>query len=290
MCHGGAGRVLAVRGDRRLTAGWSPVGRRSARADRRPASPACRRVEPSNLSLLGLVRHVAGVEQYWFRHVMAGEDVRRHYRTAADPEADFTGAVADPEAVADASASWRAEVAFADRLVAGAVGLDVVGQGGEEPLELREVLVRMIEEYGRHNGHAEFLRERIVGWVGGRGVCRAGGGWAGGGFGGRCARVRGREGFGGVPSVHCPSVSVRAVKGAPCGRVAPRWPSATLDCPARPGKTTDCREAPEGMAGGLMTRNGQVRDARPSLRSPAIPWQDHRARSGTGARRAQAHE
>ncbi|WP_158977792.1 DUF664 domain-containing protein, partial [Streptomyces roseus] len=66
-------------------AGWSPVGRRSARVDRRLANPACRRAESSNLSLLGLVRHLAGVEQCWFRHVTAGEDARRHYRTAADP-------------------------------------------------------------------------------------------------------------------------------------------------------------------------------------------------------------
>ncbi|MYT19497.1 DUF664 domain-containing protein, partial [Streptomyces sp. SID7760] len=149
-----------------LIAGWSPVGRRSARADRRPVNPACRRVESSSLSLLGLVRQVAGVEEYWFRRVMAGEDVRRHYRSVADPASDFTGAVADPAAVADAWATWRAEVAFADGLVAGAVRLDVVGQGGEEPLELREVLVHMIEAYARHNGHADFLRERIVGRVG----------------------------------------------------------------------------------------------------------------------------
>ncbi|MGW8783586.1 DinB family protein [Streptomyces sp. NPDC055796] len=127
---------------------------------------ARRAVEPSNLSLLGLVRHLAGVEHYWFRHVMAGEDVRRHYRTPEDPTADFTGAVADPAAVADAWATWRAEVAFAERLVDGVSGLDVTGDCGGEPMELREVLVHMIEEYARHNGHADFLRERIDGRVG----------------------------------------------------------------------------------------------------------------------------
>lgn len=127
---------------------------------------ARRSVEPSNLSLLGLVRHLAGVEQYWFRHVMAGEDVRRHYRTAEDPAADFTGAVADPAVVSDAWATWRAEVAHAERLVAEAPGLDVAGDSGGQPMELREVLVHMIEEYARHNGHADFLRERIDGRVG----------------------------------------------------------------------------------------------------------------------------
>ncbi|MEV0409735.1 DinB family protein [Streptomyces sp. NPDC050448] len=127
---------------------------------------ARRSVEPSNLSLLGLVRHLAGVEQYWFRHVMAGEDVRRHYRSAEDPTADFTEAVADPVVVADAWATWRAEVAFADQLVADAADLGVTGDSDGQPMELREVLVHMIEEYARHNGHADLLRERIDGRVG----------------------------------------------------------------------------------------------------------------------------
>uniref|UniRef100_A0AAU2K1A5 DinB family protein n=1 Tax=Streptomyces sp. NBC_00049 TaxID=2903617 RepID=A0AAU2K1A5_9ACTN len=136
---------------------------------------ARRSVEPSNLSLLGLVRHLAGVEQYWFRCVMAGQDVRRHHRSEEEPAGEFTGAVGDQAVVADAWATWRAEVAFAERLVAEAPGLDVTGNaggggdaegGGGEPMELREVLVHMIEEYARHNGHADFLRERIDGRVG----------------------------------------------------------------------------------------------------------------------------
>lgn len=133
---------------------------------------ARRSVEPSNLSLLGLVRHLAGVEQHWFRQVMAGQDVRRHYRSEEDPAGEFTGAVADPAVVADAWATWRAEVAFAEQLVAQAPSLDITGDAGgpegagDEPMELREVLVHMIEEYARHNGHADFLRERIDGRVG----------------------------------------------------------------------------------------------------------------------------
>lgn len=127
---------------------------------------ARRSVEPSNLSLLGLVRHLAGVEQTWFRRVMAGQDEPRHYRTADDPEGDFNGAVADPEVVAQAWDTWRSEVAFAERFVAGAPNLDVSGTDGDEPVELRSVLVHMIEEYARHNGHADFLRERIDGRVG----------------------------------------------------------------------------------------------------------------------------
>ena len=68
--------------------------------------------------------------------------------------------------VALAWEAWRAEVAFAERFVAQAPGMDVTGTNGEERVQLRDVLVHMIEEYARHNGHADFLRERIDGRVG----------------------------------------------------------------------------------------------------------------------------
>jgi hypothetical protein len=127
------------------------------------ADLARRAVEPSNLSLLGLVRHMAGVEQNWFRIRMAGQDLPRHYRSDADPDGDFNGAVPDPAVVADAWETWRAEIDFAERFVAEAPDLDIAGKQGDC---LREVLVHMIEEYTRHNGHADFLRERIDGRVG----------------------------------------------------------------------------------------------------------------------------
>jgi hypothetical protein len=125
---------------------------------------ARRSVEPSNLSLLGIVRHVADVERHWFRLVLAGQDVSPHYRNAEGVNMDFDGAVPDPEVVAQAWETWREEVEFADKLVADAPDLSVVGTG--EAVPLREVLVHMIEEYARHNGHADFLRERIDGRVG----------------------------------------------------------------------------------------------------------------------------
>jgi hypothetical protein len=86
---------------------------------------------------------------------------------------DFDGAVPDPRVVADAWQAWRAEVAFADRFVADAPSLDITsgdslnqhGSGGG-PISLREVLVGMIEEYARHRGHADLLRERIDGRLG----------------------------------------------------------------------------------------------------------------------------
>ncbi|MDT0443977.1 DinB family protein [Streptomyces johnsoniae] len=129
---------------------------------------ARRSVPPSPMSLLGLVRHMADVELGWFRQVLAGQDVPRPFRTAEDPDADFNGAVADPRAVEEAFAAWRTEIAFAERFVAEAPDLGVTGRRARdgEPVELREVMVHMIEEYARHNGHADLLRERIDGRVG----------------------------------------------------------------------------------------------------------------------------
>jgi Protein of unknown function (DUF664) len=127
------------------------------------ADLARRSVPPSDLSLLGLVRHMAEVERVWFRVRMAGLDAPRLYCSDADPDADFTEAVGDPEVVTGAWYMWRAEIDFADQYVADAPDLDTVGHSGQV---LRVVLVHMIEEYARHNGHADFLRERIDGRIG----------------------------------------------------------------------------------------------------------------------------
>ncbi|MFI6350585.1 DinB family protein [Streptomyces sp. NPDC050560] len=127
---------------------------------------ARRAVPPSDLSLLGLVRHMAAVEQSWFRRVLAGEDVPRHFRTAEGRDLDFTEAVADPEVVEAAWSLWRAEVAFAEKFTAEAPGLDIRGRRLHPELQLREILVHMIEEYARHCGHADFLRECVDGRTG----------------------------------------------------------------------------------------------------------------------------
>jgi len=127
---------------------------------------ARRAVEPSTMSLLGLVRHAAEVERAWFRRRFAGSDVPKRYQTEADPDADFNGAVADPAVVEEAWAAWREEVAFAEQFTRDH-DLDFVGHDSEgRPVSLRELLVHMIEEYARHNGHADLLRERIDGRVG----------------------------------------------------------------------------------------------------------------------------
>jgi uncharacterized damage-inducible protein DinB len=129
---------------------------------------ARRSVEPSTLSLLGLVRHMADVERGWFRRVMAGGGDPRLFSSPTDRDGDFNGAAADPEVVAEAFAAWREECAFTDRFVAEARSLDVTGLNDwdDSQISLREVLVHMIEEYARHNGHADLLRERIDGRIG----------------------------------------------------------------------------------------------------------------------------
>jgi uncharacterized damage-inducible protein DinB len=128
---------------------------------------ARRSVEPSTLSLLGLVRHLAKVEQVWFRITMSGQQIPRLYSTEQDRDADFNGAVADPDVVAEAWEGWRREVAFAEQFVAEAPSLDLMStHPTRDPISLRELLVHLIEEYARHNGHADLLRERIDGRTG----------------------------------------------------------------------------------------------------------------------------
>ena len=131
---------------------------------------ARRSVEPSTMSLLGLVRHLADGERGTFRVMMAGQDAPRLFGPG---DGDFDGAVADPRVVAEAWEAWRAEVDFATRFVAEAPSLDITaddplnqhGSGGGT-MSLRELLVGMIEEYARHMGHADLLRERIDGRLG----------------------------------------------------------------------------------------------------------------------------
>jgi uncharacterized damage-inducible protein DinB len=131
-----------------------------------PAQLARRAVEPSTMSLLGLLRHLAEVERVWFRQRFAGQDAPRRYQSEAEPDGDFDGAVADATVVDEAWAAWRDEVAFAERF-ARDTDLDFVGRdGGGGAVSLRELLVHLIEEYARHNGHADLLRERIDGRLG----------------------------------------------------------------------------------------------------------------------------
>jgi uncharacterized damage-inducible protein DinB len=121
---------------------------------------ARRSVPPSSMSLLGLVRHLTDVERHWLREGFGGGAPESYYGST---NRAFDEARADPAEMARAWDRWRAEVAFADGLVASAASLDVRGKDGTE---LRDVLLHLIEEYARHLGHADLLRERIDGRVG----------------------------------------------------------------------------------------------------------------------------
>jgi len=127
---------------------------------------ARRSVPPSSLSLLGLVRHLADVEHTWARRCLESRDLPRLYVTDDDPEADFEGAVADDAVVAEAWEAWRREVAHAEQVVTGIGDLGAVVRWHDVEIEVRDVLVHLVEEYARHVGHADLLRECVDGRTG----------------------------------------------------------------------------------------------------------------------------
>ena len=124
-----------------------------------------RSMPPSTLTLLGLVRHMAEVERTWFRRVIGGEDVPLVYSAEGDYQVayDATGATR-----AEAFAVWEAEVEHSRRIELSAESLDVTGHNAKwgEDVSLRLVMLHLIHEYARHNGHADLLREGVDGVVG----------------------------------------------------------------------------------------------------------------------------
>ncbi len=128
---------------------------------------ARRSVPPSSMSMLGLLRHLASVEFHWFRRFIEGHmELSRPFKSPEDRDLDFNGAVEDPALVAEAWESWRGEVAHAREVYERYDDLGtLVGPAGDES-ELREIVVHMIEEYARHCGHADLLRERVDGRTG----------------------------------------------------------------------------------------------------------------------------
>ncbi|MFC5180442.1 DinB family protein [Actinomadura harenae] len=119
-------------------------------------------IPPSDLSLLGLVRHMAEVERGWFRHVVCGEESGSHWPRVNGGMADFLVADADAE---EAFAVWRAECENSRAIVASR-DLDERVHRRDETYTVRWIVTHMIEEYARHNGHADLLRERIDGVTG----------------------------------------------------------------------------------------------------------------------------
>jgi hypothetical protein len=123
-------------------------------------------VAPSTLTLLGLVRHMAEVERWWFRRQFAGQaDVTNLYCSDEYPDGEFDLVKAD-EAEADL-ATFAQECELARQAAAGRSLDDTFKHGrANEKFDLRWVYIHMIEEYARHNGHADILREQIDGTTG----------------------------------------------------------------------------------------------------------------------------
>ncbi|MFF2042110.1 DinB family protein [Kitasatospora sp. NPDC058170] len=120
-------------------------------------------LHPSALSLLGIVRHLAEVERGWFRNVFDGQDQPGFWKHPDGSFAEFDVDTADPD---EAFTVWRGECDHARELVAAAESLDVLGHHKGEAFSLRWILTHMIEEYARHNGHADLLREHLDGVTG----------------------------------------------------------------------------------------------------------------------------
>ncbi|MFE6127837.1 MULTISPECIES: DinB family protein [unclassified Streptomyces] len=126
-----------------------------------PEQLARRSVPPSTMSLLGMLRHLAEVERDWRNWITDGDPVPKLY---GERDADFTGAVADQAVVDAAYADLEREQAATDAALA--EHPDLGARVGKEDIAVRELLVHRIEEYARHCGHADLLRECVDGRVG----------------------------------------------------------------------------------------------------------------------------
>jgi uncharacterized damage-inducible protein DinB len=153
--------------ERRMLEGWLRWHRETLLAKcagLEPAQLVRTTVEPSNLTLLGLVRHMAEVERWWFRRSFEGEDIGDVFTGPSDGDEGFDGVH-----TADAERDFERFRNEADACDAAAAGHDLdetfMSSRGVA-LSLRWVYVLMIQEYARHNGHADFLRERTDGATG----------------------------------------------------------------------------------------------------------------------------
>ena len=129
---------------------------------------AARTVPTSTMSLLGLVRHLSDVERSWFRRRIAGEAIDPLYWSDASPDGDFDDL--DPAGAEADFATYAAEVEAARAVLAARDYDDTFvarhSDGSEETIDIRTLVLHMIEEYARHNGHADLLREAIDGTTG----------------------------------------------------------------------------------------------------------------------------
>ena len=144
--------------DQRSTLAWKCQGLSDAQL-KEPSVP------PSKLTLLGLVRHMAEVERNWFRRRLSNQPLPGIWCTELNPDADF-----DDVAGADVAASfaaWENECREARTILRQLDSLEVTFVSRhQEEMSARCMVNHMIEEYSRHNGHADLLRERIDGKTG----------------------------------------------------------------------------------------------------------------------------
>jgi uncharacterized damage-inducible protein DinB len=124
-----------------------------------------RSAAPSSLSLLGLLRHMSGVEIFWFARRFQGLDARPLYASRERPSDDFDDLDSAP--ASEVVEHFLATCAQSRAIYAGRSLDDAAVRGLQGmPINLRWIVVHMIEEYARHCGHADIIRERIDGFVG----------------------------------------------------------------------------------------------------------------------------
>ena len=136
-----------------------------------PEQLATRSVPPSTMSLLGLVRHMARVENNWFQRTAQANGQERIYWGVDDEDFDFNAAEPTQECVDDAFTTWRGEISRAEEWFAGVPESDLgrelpIAGHPDDVVSIRDLVVHMIEEYARHCGHADLLRECIDGRTG----------------------------------------------------------------------------------------------------------------------------
>jgi len=157
--------------DRAALEGWLTYQRQTLEMKCEGLGPQqlCERsVPPSSMSLIGLVRHMADVERHWFQRFIGGADKTTEppiFYSQENPDGDFDDI--DAATVDNDAATWRTECARSDEVFA-TCDLDETRPSDRDggSISVRWVMIHMIEEYARHNGHADFLRERVDGATG----------------------------------------------------------------------------------------------------------------------------
>ena len=161
-------RIPRVAAEREALAAYLEYYRATVEMKCRGLSPAqarTRTMPPSTMSLHGVVRHLAGVERWWFQQNFERRDVPFLFVGADNPDLDFEPP-SDADFAADLAA-WRAECAVSREIVA-AHDLDDTARPLDwyEDVDLRWLVLRMITEYAQHCGHIDLLREGVDGQTG----------------------------------------------------------------------------------------------------------------------------